>query len=296
MGLRKTQIAGQAQMYKLRRLDRFKKFPLTESEIERFKTFYAENGWEASSKEFGLNKSAVMNLSRKLGIRVNKEVTLKLRGEKMTGKTISTPAIDKFIQENYLTINVNQLSIKVKLSETFVKCRLRQLGLVIPAEIIEQRKKDSRIKYGHVPSNKGKTWDELGIPQETRERMLTTAFKKSQKCHNELSDGVITTRHNHKERKSPPYKWIRLAKGKWEMLHVHNWKKIHGEVPAGHIIVFKDGNSMNCEPDNLEKITLEENMKRNTIHRYPTELKEIIRLTNKLERTLKKKQDEKQTA
>jgi len=78
------------------------------------------------------------------------------------------------------------------------------------------------------------------------------------------------------------------------MLHVVNWEAVHGLVPAGNIIVFKDRDTMNCDHTNLEMITLEENMRRNTIHNYPPEIKTTIRLLSKVNKKIRnaKKQDQ----
>ena len=61
----------------------------------------------------------------------------------------------------------------------------------------------------------------------------------------------------------------------------------HGEIPKGLIIVFKDNNPMNCTIENLEAITRIENMRRNTYHRYPNELKRTIKLLKNVKSKLK---------
>ena len=52
------------------------------------------------------------------------------------------------------------------------------------------------------------------------------------------------------------------------------------------IISFKDKNPMNCVIENLEIITRKENMNRNTIHNYPTEVKQLIKLNSKLKKAI----------
>jgi hypothetical protein len=193
----------------------------------------------------------------------------------------------QFIRDNYLTINVNRLSIHLGSSETAVIGFLNREGLIIPPEIIQQRKLDSRIKKGHVPLNKGKKQSEY-MSAEAIARTAATRFKKGQKSHTELYDGAIQIRHDHPDRKGRRYKWIRISKGKWKMLHVYNWEQKLGPVPAGKIVAFKTKDTMNCELDNLELITREENMKRNTIHRYPVPLKKSIRALHKLNKTITK--------
>src|SRR5690606_9262996 len=42
----------------------------------------------------------------------------------------------------------------------------------------------------------------------------------------------------------------------------------NGPLPDGHIVIFRDGNRANFEPDNLQAITRADNMRRNSISRY----------------------------
>lgn len=71
---------------------------------------------------------------------------------------------------------------------------------------------------------------------------------------------VIRIRRN---KKRPPYKWIRTGFKQWQMYHIYQWELHNGPVPKGKIIVFRDGDRMNCEPDNLEAITRQQLAERN---------------------------------
>ena len=113
-----------------------------------------------------------------------------------------------------------------------------------------------------------------------------TRFKKGDLPKNTKYDGAITIRHNHKERGERPYKFIRVKQGKWELLHRYNWVKAHGSIPKNMVVVFKNGDTMNCEIDNLEIITKKENMLRNTIQRYPDDLKNAIKKLSKLKKAI----------
>lgn len=73
---------------------------------------------------------------------------------------------------------------------------------------------------------------------------------------------------------------------RWKSVHAITWEEAHGEVPAGHLVVFRDRNTQNIELGNLELVSRAENMRRNTIHRYPPELKSTIRQLSKLKRAI----------
>lgn len=56
------------------------------------------------------------------------------------------------------------------------------------------------------------------------------------------------------------------------------WEAAHGPVPAGHALAFVNGDKTDIRLDNLECISRRELMARNTVHNYPPELRQIIRL------------------
>lgn len=72
----------------------------------------------------------------------------------------------------------------------------------------------------------------------------------------------------------------------WEWTHRRNWIAAHGPIPKGMALVFKNGDRTNCDVNNLELVTRSELMRRNSIQRYPTEVKDAIRLLGKLKRTI----------
>ena len=139
-----------------------------------------------------------------------------------------------------------------------------------------------RYKKGHKPFNKGLPMGEFMSP-ETQQKFSLKTFRKGHIPHNTKKDGQISMRRDNN---GYTYKFIRTSLGVWEALHVYNWEKQNGPVPDGFIVVFKTPDKINCEISNLELITREDNMRRNTIHRYPDELKTAIRTLNKLNREI----------
>lgn len=201
------------------------------------------------------SKSKMQTWLAKHNLKPPKKIGIAMRIAKNKASVTFTPSEDKIIKSNYLIVAVKPLATMLgRVGESALKRRLKQLGLKIPLKIVEQRKKDSQIKPGHVPMNKGKKMAQY-CSRETIRRIKKTQFKKGQKPKNTLYDGAIQIRHNHKERGARPYKYIRIREGYWEMLHVHNWKKKHGDIPTGHIIVFRNGDTMNCSVSNLKCIT-----------------------------------------
>ncbi|MHB0818520.1 HNH endonuclease signature motif containing protein [Stutzerimonas stutzeri] len=143
-----------------------------------------------------------------------------------------------------------------------------------------------RFGKGHEPWNKGKT----GLPSTGR--MAETQFRKGNKPGNWLPIGSHrTSQDGYLQRKVtdtgyPPRDWVSV--------HVLLWEERNGPVPPGHCLCFKDGNKQHITLDNLEFITRAERMRRNTIHRYPPELKDAIRTVGRLKQTIRRVEREKQ--
>lgn len=134
--------------------------------------------------------------------------------------------------------------------------------------------------------NKGLKQEEYMDP-ETIERTKATRFKKGNKPDNTKYDGAISVRHMDAGDHHIPYKFIRISEGEWVLYHRHIWEKEHRAIPEGMILAFRDGDQMNCSLENLELITMEENMRRNSIMRYPEELRTSMRTLGKLKKKIK---------
>lgn len=111
-----------------------------------------------------------------------------------------------------------------------------------------------------------------------------TSFKKGQLPHNTRNEGE--TRLDKEG-----YVLVKVAHKKWIRKHRLIWEQAHGEIPKGYVIRIKDGNKENYSLDNMELITMADNMRLNAIQRFPTELKQTIRLLKKLKKKINEKQD-----
>jgi len=245
--------------------------------------WWDKKSYSEISRTIGIDRGTITRYLKKQGIEtgeLNRVAKTKLL---LTGKTTSTPEIDAVIRTDYLTVPIKRLANMVGKSGTFVTKRLQQLGLVIPREIIEQRKQESRIKTGDAPPNKGKKWADY-MTEEGKRGALKTCFKKGNLPHNAKDrDGVISIRPDKNGRL---YKFIRVGLGKWIPYQVYRWEKYRGPVPQGRFLVFKDGDSLNCKLGNLELVDRAENMRRNSIHNYPPEIKTALRRIKKLKTTI----------
>ena len=108
-----------------------------------------------------------------------------------------------------------------------------------------------------------------------------TEFKKGQMPHNYKPVGSERiTKDGYRERKVADPK-------KWKAVHLLVWEEHHGPIPPRHKVVFKTNDRLNCDINNLEMLSYEDAMRRNTIQRYPKELKAAIKTLSKLKKTIK---------
>lgn len=107
---------------------------------------------------------------------------------------------------------------------------------------------DSKFKKGQAPHNKGKK-----MSKEMYEKLRPTMFQKGC-CHNARPVGTERVDRDG-------YVRIKVAQpNKWELKHVVVWESYYGKVPEGHLIIFLDGDKHNFDIDNLQIITLAENL------------------------------------
>lgn len=143
----------------------------------------------------------------------------------------------------------------------------------------------TRFKKGSVPPNKG-----LPMPKHVYDKVKPTMFKKGNKPHNTQPVGTI---HYRDDRGGKTYAYIKIADSDWRLMHRVVWEQHNGPIPRGHIVRFKDGNTMNWDIANLEMISQHNNMELNTIQRYPDEVQQVMKLNCKLKRKINgKKQNQ----
>jgi len=145
-----------------------------------------------------------------------------------------------------------------------------------------------RFQAGLVPWNKG-------ISLESHPNMVPTQFKKGNRPHTwvpvgsyrVVPDGYLE--YKFSDAPGDAYK-------RWIPVHRKLWIETNGPIPPGHILRFKNGMKTivleEITIDRLELITRLENLRRNSIHNLPPELKEVYQLRGVLKRAITRKEKE----
>ena len=255
---------------------------LTPANIEYINLHRLTMSGSNMAKSFGMNKGVVNRYMRVNGLAVSKKLHHEFIAAGLNNKSSSDEATDKLLSEVYLTVPVKTIAKQINRSGTFVSRRLKQLGLVIPAELIAECKKSGRFQKGNVSFNKGRKQSEYMTPEGILKGM-EFRFKKGNisfnaKVNGELSDRVDSSGY--------AYRYIRISAAKWELYHRVVWQEANGTIPIDSIISFKDGNRLNCELENLELITKRDNVIRNRAGFLilPTELQTTKLLLTKIKK------------
>ena len=139
---------------------------------------------------------------------------------------------------------------------------------------------DGRFKAGHTPANKG-------VKGISHPGMIPTQFKPGRTPHNWLPIGSERlSKEGYLQRKMtdtgyPPRYWVSV--------HTLLWREHHGDVPDGHVIVFKDCNKKIIEIGNLECVSRTDMMRRNSLHNYPKEIVQVIHLRGAINKKINRR-------
>ena len=200
-------------------------------------------------------------------------------------KNSFTKREDVFLEKNYLKFTAMEIAKILERSEAGTRSRIKNLGLIIPAEITDQRIANSRFKTGHIPSNKGKKQTDY-MSEAAIEKTKETRFKKGDR-----PASYKTGEHISKD----GYIVKSIGEGKVKLKHIYVWEKANNKkLPKGYCLSFLDGDRTNCNINNLELISRQENMLRNSKHNFPKEIIPTMALISQINTKIKTIQDGKQ--
>ena len=77
---------------------------------------------------------------------------------------------------------------------------------------------------------------------------------------------------------------------RWRAVHIVLWEQVNGPLPAGHALVFRDGNKRNTCLENLELLTRAELMRRNSCHNHGPEIAKLVQLRGAISRMINKQE------
>lgn len=197
-----------------------------------------------------------------------------------------TAAENNILRQHYATNGMDVLLPLLNRTEKAIYSQAVNLGLKKDATYLataasgrlqkfSNRGENFRFKKGFKPWNTGMKGLQIGG--------TATQFKPGQRPPNANPVGTVTVVNDSN---GTPYSWISLA-NKRMLYHRYRWQQEIGPIPHGHVLACKTADTANADPANWQLLTRAENMRRNTIHRYPVEVKQAIRNLTKLKKGIK---------
>lgn len=162
---------------------------------------------------------------------------------KQMKRTKYTPADEGFIFKNYPQMSDAEFAKVFKCNISAFQQKRRKLGLI-------GRENTGKFKKGHSPTFVNQS------PNKT-------SFKKGDLPYNTKDLG-------YENERADGYVYIKTEKG-MELKQRVVYSEYFGEIPKGYIVVFKDRNTRNFSPKNLEAISKSENLKRNANRQKQTD-------------------------
>lgn len=203
-----------------------------------------------------------------------------------------TPEEEAIMRRDYADTPTSELASRLGVTIKQVWSKAQTLGLQKSARYRrssysgrfrpgERRGKPTEFQKGSTPHNKGQRVVTSGRSAETQ-------FSPGNVPHNTVPVGTAVTDCDGYLKKKIADNRNRFD---WQFVHRLVWEAANGPVPRGCVIVFRDGDRRNVALSNLECVSRAENMRRNSIHRYPPELKQAMRAVGKLRRTISEQQE-----
>lgn len=236
-------------------------------------------GTEATAAEIGVligtTRQSVLNRARKLGLQKTKHYW--------------TPEQRDTVARLYDTHTSADIAAIIGRTAGSVYDMANKLGLKKSTEWIAERARErisdphhparlTRFQPGHETWNKGKPHPSTGRAHETQ-------FRPGQMPHTWRPVGSTRrTKEGYLERKTAD---TGVTCHDYEAVHHLVWRMHGGTIPTGQVLAFRDGNVDNCTIANLELITRADLMTRNSLHRYPPEIADVMRLRGVLNRKIR---------
>lgn len=191
-----------------------------------------------------------------------------------------------YVITNYLQIPIKPMATHIGRSQQFVRDVMRRESLVVPEHIKAKFIQDARFKPEHKPFNKGKKISDY-LSQDSIIKIQNTQFKKGSTPPNTKEEGFISIRNS----KGSDYAMIKIN-GSFQYIHRLIWERTHGPIKKGQNIQFKDGNTLNCDIDNLYLINRSDQSRINRIggKSIPFPFHETIHTLKLLNKSINEKQ------
>ncbi len=246
----------------------------------KFKTLGIEDLTNEFNEEFKLNKTP---LQIKSTLKSRKITCGRKSGQLRKGKSKLFTTQDKqWLEEHYKYLEVHQLGQAFRYFNNHERSDSQIKSYLKNNKILSGR--TGHFKINSAPANKGTK----GLTSAN-----ITSFKKGSLPANTKPIGherVCTSSHYVLIKVEEPNPYTK-AKTRYRPKHHIIWENINGEIPHGHVVIFKDNNPLNSDISNLVCMSKREHLYVNKAGhgKLPAEFKETAISIAKLKIQIKDK-------
>lgn len=200
---------------------------------------YPSGDIDALALRIGVTRLAVKSRAKILGV------------QRKNARVLWTEKELAYLREHYADMSAEDIAKKVRHKVGGIYSKAKELGLRKSAAFRSrcghtvastEAAKAHQFKKGHTPANKGRRVEEY-MSEEGLQVNLRTRYHKGHRPHNQREIG---TERVHAD----GYVYIRIEEG-CVPKHRYVWEQANGPIPENHVVMFRDGNRMNCDLSNL---------------------------------------------
>jgi hypothetical protein len=211
----------------------------SKEDLEKFKQLYPTTNNHELGKMFNASYKAVTSLAKRLGV---------VKAETYKKIPIDSPwndEIDNKLRDLYADTPNPELARMFNTTVSSIKNRSKLLNIYKSEAFMKEH--SGKFKKGMHTWNKG-VKGYMGAN--------SGSFKKGNQPSNTKHDNAISIRNDGGRK----YKFIRISKSVWKPLHVYKYEKKYGPIPEGHILIFKNRDTLDCSLSNIRLISREQHI------------------------------------
>ncbi len=201
------------------------------------------------------------------------------------------------LRQLYPDTKTEKLAVKFGRPTYSVYNKAQQLGIRKSAEFLASadacrlRRGDNvgaafRYPKGHVPMNKGIRQPGWG-PGRMKETQFKPGARSGMAARNWMPIGAERLIDGYRYRKVSDIPNVPYTRN-WKLVSVLLWEKHRGKIPPAHALIFRNGDRTDIRLGNLKLVPRSELMRRNSVHRLPKALKQVVMLRARLVRKIRR--------
>lgn len=155
---------------------------------------------------------------------------------------------DDYIRKEYPNRSNADLAEYLHRSPRAVQLRALKLGVSKTPEFAERQRHKGQFVKGQSAWNKGKA-QKYWLSPESAKRCSKGWFPKG-KARDDNPNSCKNKPLGSERVYADGYVWVITEHGR-KQKHRWVWEQVHGHIPPGYLVKFRDGNPLNCAIDNL---------------------------------------------